>query len=350
MSDATARGLHAALERLRAGQALTLEEADAAFEEIASGAGHAAVVGAMLALLASRTPSEEELAAAAGVMRRHVVRVPTRIPPAEILDTAGTGGAPKRFNASTAAAIVAAACGARVAKHGNRSRTGRGSSEVLAALGVNVDASPEVQARSLEEVGICFSFSQRHHPTARHVAEVRAALPFPTLFNLVGPLVNPAGALRQVMGVHHESLLEPVAGALRRLGCVRGMVIHSEDGLDELSVDAPTHVMELAGGVVRRTHVDPRHLGLEAGMRPEDAPRTLAEAAALLRRVIRGDERGAARRMTLLNAAAALVVAERAPDLASGVAAAAGAIDFGDAWSVLERMVVASGGRMTEER
>lgn len=189
------------LKHLLAGNALSAEQTTAAFGSMMTGRVHHGEIGALLALLATRTPTPEEILGAARVMRAHVERVEADVDPEAIVDTAGTGGAPKTFNVSTAAAIIAAGAGAVVAKHGNKSRTGRGSAEVLRQLGVDVDAGRDVQRRCLEEAGVCFCFAIHHHPATKHVMPVRLALGFPTIFNLLGPLTNPAGAKRQLMGV-----------------------------------------------------------------------------------------------------------------------------------------------------
>lgn len=337
------------LEQLVAGGTLSEVDAAAAFETIASGRASEPEIGALLALLATRVPTAAELAGAVRVMRARVERIPTQIPPEEIVDTAGTGGAPKTFNVSTGAAIVAASVGARVAKHGNRSRTGRGSAEVLAAMGVDVNASRAAQARSLERCNVCFAFAVHHHPAAKHALGARKALGIPTIFNLVGPLVNPAGAMRQVIGVYHARLVDSMAEALLRLGVRRAMVLHSEDGLDELSVHAPSRVVEVRGGRLEEWRVDPARLvPMNDANETPIRITTLAEAAALLLAVLHGDERGAARRMVLLNAGAALLVAERVRSMEEGIAAAAGAIDFGDAWRTLEALAEESGGRLVD--
>jgi len=346
-SPGTAGPLAAALAELVRGRTLAESAAASAFEAIADGRASEPEIGALLALLATRVPTAEELAGAVRVMRSRVRSIPTSVPAHEILDTAGTGGAPKRFNASTAAAIVAASLGAKVAKHGNRSRTGRGSAEVLAALGVNVDADPAAQARSIDRCGICFAFAIHHHPAAKHALAARRALPIPTIFNLVGPLVNPAGAMRQVVGVYHASLLRPMAEALVRLGSRRALVLHSDDGLDEVSISAPTRIFEVEQGRIREWSADPAALvPASADEAPIEAPASLEQAAALLRAVLRGEERGWARRMALANSAAALLAADRVRSLEEGVAAASGAIDFGDAWRTLEALVEHSGGRL----
>lgn len=325
-----------ALRKLIAGGTLSEEETAVTFASIMTGAIHAAEIGALLALLATRLPTVDELVGAARVMRERVERVPTRLDPRTILDTAGTGGAPKTFNVSTTAAIVAASCGASVAKHGNRSRTGRGSAETLAAAGVNIDATGPVQARCLENAGICFCFAIHHHPAARHVMPVRKALGVPTMFNLLGPLTSPAGAGRQIMGVYDRRFVRPVAEALRRLGTVRAMVVHSADGLDELSIGAPTFVAEASPQGIREFEVDARPLGLRQADPTTLAPQSLDEARDLMLSLLRGEERGPARDMLLLSAAAALVAAEVAPNFEDGIRTAAQAIDFGDAWKTFE--------------
>jgi len=329
----------AALATLLRGRTLDESAAREAFRTIMSGTAHHAEIGALLALLATRLPTVDELVGAARAMREQVDGVPTSLPGERLLDTAGTGGAPKTFNVSTAAAIVAAVAGARVAKHGNRSRTGRGSAEVLSRLGVNVDAPRAVQARCLDELGVCFCFAIHHHPAAKHAMPVRKVLGFPTLFNLLGPLTNPAGAKRQLLGVYDRRFVRPVADALGRLGAVRALVVHSEDGLDELSIGAPTLVADLDRGVVREYLVDAEQLGLRRVASTSLAARDLEHAAALVRGVLFGEERGPHRDMTLLAAAAALVAAGEAKNVEAGLASAALAIDSGQAARVLEGLV-----------
>ncbi len=299
------------LRRLLAGNTLSAEQTANAFHAMMTGKVHHGEIGAMLALLASRTETPEEIVGAARVMRKHVDRIDTNIDPEQIVDTAGTGGAPKTFNVSTAAAIIAAAAGAYVAKHGNRSRTGRGSAEVLEQLGVNVDAGRETQRRCLEEARVCFCYAIHHHPATRHVMPVRKALGFPTIFNLLGPLTNPAGALRQVMGVYHDRFVLPIAGALASLGAVRAMVVHSHDGLDEFSLEAPTHIAHLHEGRIQEETADPANLGLTPAPRESVVARDLEHAARMCRSVIDGSEKGPPRDMTLLNTGATLLVADK---------------------------------------
>ncbi len=334
-----------ALQRLIAGATLSEQETAAAFSAIVAGNIHPAEVGALLALLATRMPTVDELVGAARVMRDRVEPVPTTIDRAKLLDTAGTGGAPKTFNVSTTAAVVAASCGAKVAKHGNRSRTGRGSAETLAAAGVNIDATGPVQARCLDRAGICFCFAIHHHPAARHVMPVRKALGVPTIFNLLGPLTNPAGARRQIVGVYDRRFVRPLAETLRRLGAVRALVMHSADGLDEFSIGAPTFVADVDAKGIRECEIDPQSLGLRAAKPTELAPASLADAADLMISLLRGEERGAARDMLLLSAAAALVAAGVVGDFHEGLRVSAQSIDFGDAWSTFELLRETSHGR-----
>ncbi len=318
-----------------------------------TGQSHHGEIGALLALLAQRAPTADELLGAASVMRRHVDRLTSSmLDPAAIVDTAGTGGAPKTFNVSTAAAIVAAAAlrasrGAgspasaglkAVAKHGNRSRTGRGSAEVLRALGVNIDAPRDVQSRCLDDVGVCFCFAIHHHPATRHVMPVRQALGFPTIFNLLGPLTNPAGARRQIMGVYDARFLRPIAEALRDLGAVRAMVVHSEDGLDEVSIAAPTRIMHVEPESVREETIAPEDLGFRRASLQEVTARDLEHASRLMRDVLEGRDKGPVRDMTLLNAAATLVVAGAADSLREGARLAAEAIDSGAAARTFSRL------------
>jgi anthranilate phosphoribosyltransferase len=338
----TAGALTPALHHLLRGGTLDAGQSAAAFEAIMTGRAHHGEIGALLGLLAARVPTSDEILGAARVMRRHVDRLESRCDPADIVDTAGTGGAPKTFNVSTAAALIAAAGGdgrIAVAKHGNRSRSGRGSAEVLSRLGVNVDADRPVQARCLEQARICFCFAIHHHPAARHAMPVRLALGFPTIFNLLGPLTNPAGAQCQLIGVYHQRFLEPIAGALATLGTRRAMVVHSDDGLDEISVSAPTQVLHVRDGRVERETISPRDLGLPAAETSDVVADDLEHAVAMVRDVIEGTEKGPPRDMALLNAAATLLVAGAVESLQAGRDRAAEAIDSGAARRALAKLV-----------
>lgn len=339
-----------ALAVLVSGGSLSEQQTEHLFEALLTGTLDEAQIGAVLALLQSRPPTTDEVVGAARVMRRNVTPVPR---PADdgrstLIDTCGTGGAPKAFNVSTAAAIVASAAETgptrvRVAKHGNRSRTGRGSAEVLQSLGVNVDAPPEVQAACLERTGVCFCFAIHHHPAMRHAAGPRRSLGFPTIFNLLGPLTNPAGADRQLIGVYDGKFLGVMAEALARLGAVRAIVAHAEDGLDELTVTAPTRLAVVEAGQVREERVDPGALGLAGATLAELQAEDVEAAAEIIRRVLAG-EHGPHRDMVVLNAAAALVVAGAAETIADALPLAAEAIDSGRARETLARLAEVSRG------
>lgn len=327
------------IRALTGGRTLARQEAANAFESMMSGEAHHAEMGALLALLATRVPTADELVGAATVMRAHVERLRTMVPTEDLLDTAGTGGTAKLFNVSTAAAVVAAAAGARVAKHGNSSRTGRGSAEVLSELGVHVDCDQGAQRRCLEEAGICFCFAVHHHPAAKHAMPVRRALGIPTIFNLLGPLTNPAGAQRQIVGVYAPQFVRPVADALAALGCRSALVMHGLDGLDEASLCAPTLVAEVAPGVVRERTLEPEEAGLERSTHDALRVHDLAHAAEVFRALLAGTDRGPRRAMLLLNTAAALRAAGRAQDWRSGVRMAEEALDSGAAARTLETLV-----------
>jgi len=332
------------LKTLLGHRTLTADEAREAFTDIMTGTVSHAETAAVLALLALRVPTSEELLGAAQVMREHVTRVPAKTPPADIVDTCGTGGAPKTFNVSTAGAVIAAAAGARVGKHGNRSRTGRGSAEVLKALGVNVDAGPELEAQCLDTLGLCFCFAIHHHPATRNVMPVRMALGVPTIFNLLGPLTNPLGAARQVMGVYDARFLRPIALALKALGAHKAIVLHADDGLDELSISAPTELVHVSQAGLRVERVAPEDFGLARAPREAVVARDLDHAVAMVRSVLHGDERGAPRDMALLAAGAALYVADVVADLKAGVELAARTIDSGAAAHKLAAWIAASQG------
>ncbi len=254
------------------------------------------------------------------------------------IDTCGTGGdASGTLNISTLAALVAAGAGAKVAKHGNRAVSSRcGSADLLAALGIKVDASPETSARALSRAGFAFLFAPAYHPAMKAVAAVRKELGFRTLFNLIGPLCNPAGVRRQLLGVFRPDMVPLMAGVLARLGCERAVVVCSQDGLDEISVSAPTRAADLfPGGQVKETVIDPRAFGmghprgtLAGGSPGENAGRALA--------ILAGEEKGPARDAVLLNAAAALRVAGLAPTMEEGLNAARASLDGGSALAVLD--------------
>jgi anthranilate phosphoribosyltransferase len=332
------------LKTLLGHRTLTADEAREAFSAMMTGEVSHAETAAVLAVLAMRVPTSEELLGAAHVMREHVTRVPAKTPASEIVDTCGTGGAPKTFNVSTAGAVVAAAAGAKVGKHGNRSRTGRGSAEVLRGLGVNVDAGPELEGACLDSLGLCFCFAVHHHPAIRNVMPVRMALGVPTIFNLLGPLTNPLGAERQVMGVYDSRFLKPMALALKALGTKKAIVLHADDGLDELSISAPTELVHVGPDGLRLERVAPEDFGLRRAPRQSVLARDLEHAVELVQNVLSGSERGAPRDMTLMAAGSALYVADVVPSIAAGVELAAHTIDTGDAQRKLQAWTLASQG------
>lgn len=316
------------------------------FSYILRGDAQEVEIAAALGAMQSRRPTVAELEGAARVMRDHVEPVPVDDEVRDsIIDTCGTGGAPKTFNVSTAAAIIASASKGdrpvRVAKHGNRSRTGRGSAEVLGALGVNLDATVEQQARCLEEVGVCFCFAIRHHPAMRFVGPVRKKIAAPTMFNLLGPLTNPAGAQRQLIGVYDDQMLEPVARVLKNLGAVRAIVARGEDGLDELTTTTTSTIWSVNSGDVQQGRVDPSALGIELTSMESLGACDLDDAVKIVRSILSG-ETGPRTDIAVLNAAAALIVAEAVRDMNEGLAVARDAVMSGRALTALERLALVS--------
>jgi anthranilate phosphoribosyltransferase len=326
--------LNAAVERIRAGEHLARSEAAAAMEEILSGRAAEPQMVEFLAALREKGETEEEIVGFATVMRRHARPIfPGGVPGDwRLVDTCGTGGdATGTFNVSTCAAFVVAGAGVRVAKHGNRSISSRcGSADVLEALGVDLLAPPERVAECIEQVGIGFLFAPALHTAMKHAMPARRRLGGRTVFNLLGPLTNPAGARVQVLGVFAADKVGLLAGALAKLGVERAFVVHGADGLDEISLSGETHVAEVHYGTVRNYTVTPEDFGLPRAnihdLTGGDAP----ENAAIIRRILDG-ERGPRRDIVLANAAAALVAAGAAAGFREGVALAAAAIDSGAA-------------------
>jgi anthranilate phosphoribosyltransferase len=339
--------MHSILAELLAGRSLSEAQAEEALCAILEGRANESQVGAFLALMAAKGPTVDEIVGGARQMRAHVTPVPVEPDGSVVIDTCGTGGAAKTFNVSTAAAIVAAAAGAtetppgaarvKVAKHGGRSRSGRGSAEVLAALGVNVDASPETQARCLAEAGVCFSFAVNHHPAMKFAAGPRKSLGFPTIFNLLGPLCNPARASRQLMGVYDARYAPLIGEALARLGAERAMVVHGRDGMDEISTTSPTIVVEVRGGRVSTSELDVASLGAARARIEDLIARDLDDAARMVRDVVMG-KAGPALEISVVNAGAALLIGGGCADMGSGVAMARRAIASGAAARTLESL------------
>ncbi|MGI9180043.1 MAG: anthranilate phosphoribosyltransferase [Longimicrobiaceae bacterium] len=327
------------LMRTAVERAFTVAEAESVFGEIMAGRATPVQMASILVAIRTRGAAPEEVAGGVRALRRAMVSVPGGS--ADLVDTCGTGGgALTTFNISTAAALVAAGAGVRIAKHGNRSFTSRcGSADVLEGLGVRLELSPEQEARVLEQTGIVFMFAPLHHPAMKHVGPVRRELAMPTLMNVLGPLTNPAGARRQVVGVSDPSLLELIAPALQVLGHERALVVHGEPGMDELSPIGTTEIVELQGGELRRWTFDPH---AELGWSDQD-PAELSggspdENARKVEGVLRGRLGGAARAAVALNAGAALYIAGQAESLVAGVARAEEAISAGAGWERLEAL------------
>lgn len=333
---------HDALRRLMAGGDLTRGETEALFGRLMDGELSEAMKSALLVALAMKGEAESELAGAAAAMRARVVRVPHGR--AEAIDTCGTGGDGRgTFNLSTAAALVAAAAGAVVAKHGNRSVSSRsGSADVLAELGVEIELEPEAAGRALDEIGITFLFAPRLHPAMGQVMPVRRALAVRTVFNLLGPLTNPAGARRQLLGVFAAHWVPKVAAVLAALGTERAWVVHGSDGLDEITTTGPTTIAEVEAGGVRLFELDPRELGIAPAALDDLAGGSPAENAQRMRRLLAG-EAGPLGDAVALNAGAALWVAGCSESLEAGLRLAREALASGAAERKLSALVAFRG-------
>ncbi len=343
MSDeATARraALDGALGAVAAGEALGEEQVGAAFDAIMAGEATPEQIGALL--LGLRAHRDGETAAViAGVARalRRAMRVVPADRPADLVDTCGTGGGSvTTFNISTVAAFIAAGAGVRIAKHGNRSYTSRsGSADLLEALGIPLDLPVAALSRVLAEAGMVFLFAPEMHPAMRHVGPVRRALGVPTVMNLVGPLANPAGVGRQVIGVADPARLSAVAGAVAALGTIHTLVVHGMAGLDEISPVGSTEVVEVREGTERRWTIEPGRLGLGGGTLDDLRGGAPADNAALARAILAGRGPTGARNAVILNAAAAIYVSGRTAAFAEAVASAAASLSGGHGLAALER-------------
>ena len=337
----SAAAFNALLGKVMAGGNLTRDEAREAFNQIMDGQWTEAQTAGMLVALAAKGESVEELTGAALAMREHSVKLDTR--GIEVLDVVGTGGTGLRtINISTPAALVAAGAGAAVAKHGNRTNTRpSGSADVLEALGVNLDADIGTVARCLAEAGICYLFAIKHHPAMKHAVPVRKQLAVRTIFNILGPLTNPASATRQLMGVFDAAMIEPLARVLAALGVTRAMVVHADDGLDEISTTAPTQAADLAGGKITTRTITGEQFGFAPATLADLAVESAAESAERIRAVLAG-HKGPDRDIIVLNAAAALAVAGKADGIAAALPLAAESIDSGKAAAALEKLIEVS--------
>jgi anthranilate phosphoribosyltransferase len=326
-----------AIDHLCAGENLSTEQAAAALREIMEGRGEEVQTAALLIALRAKGETVDEVVGLAKTMRDLSDRVDA--PVEGLVDTAGTGGGPTTFNISTTAALVTSAAGVPVAKHGNRSATSRsGSADLLEALGVGIELSPEQVSECIREIGFGFMFAPRHHAATRHVVPVRKALGVRTIFNLLGPLTNPAGASRQLLGVSDRNCQEMMAEALIALDCERAFVVSADDGLDEFSICSPTRVIEVTGGALTEWTVDPTEFGLAAASIEQIAGGSPDDNAEVTRTVLAG-ETGPAREVTVLNAAAAIVLGGAADDLSAGMEKATSAIDSGAASKKLEQLI-----------
>jgi anthranilate phosphoribosyltransferase len=329
-----------AIEALASGRDLSAEESAAVLAEIMSDGVSPVQIAGFLVALRTKGETVEELVGLATTMRRLALRV--EVSRHDLLDTAGTGGGAHTFNVSTTAALIAAGAGCAVAKHGNRSATSSsGSADLLEALGARIDLDAAAVARCIEETGFGFMFAPAHHHATRSVGPVRRELAVRTIFNFLGPLTNPAGARRQLIGVSEPRYLETIAGALARLGVDRALVVAGEDGLDEVSASAPTRVLEVNGEVISAYTIHPAELGIDADSGPAPPGGTPEENATLTRAVLAGGG-GPARELAIINGGAAIYAAGAAPTLRDAVTLARAAIDEGLAARALERFVAAT--------
>ena len=329
-----------ALHKASRREDLSEREALEAMTEILTGESSPTLIGALLIALSMKGETVDEIVGFARAMRGQAAKIPCETPASELVDTCGTGGdGSQSFNISTVTAFVLAGADVRVAKHGNRSVSSRcGSADVLEAAGVNIGLTPDQMARSIDEVGIGFLFAPAIHTAMKHAGPVRAELKMRTVFNLLGPLTNPAGAAAQVLGVFEERLVPMLAEALARLGVARAFVVHGSDGLDEITTTGPTSTAEVSVGQVSEATLTPDDFGLPSAQSHELTGGDRDENAAILRAILEG-ESGPKRDIVLANASAAMVALGRAADLRQGVSRAAASIDQGKAKAKLEHLV-----------
>lgn len=334
------------LNKLVRREDLSREEAQSAFEQIMSGTADPAQIGALLLGIAAKKPALDEIVAAASVMRGKSIHIQLPSGMNDALDVCGTGGSKHRhaglFNISTAAAIVIASCGVTVVKHGNRAASSKsGSADVLEQLGVKLDISPDCEAACIREANICFAFARAHHPAMKYVAPIRASLGIPTIFNLLGPLTNPAGAKRQLMGVFSRDLVPLLAAALLDLGATRAWVVHADDGLDELSTMSPTHICEVSDGQLSESIFAPQQVGIHWAKIEDLRASSPADSAQIIREIFAG-KAGPPADIVALNAAAGLVIAGKASSLLEGLKLARESLAGGLAEKTLHTLVATS--------
>ena len=328
------------IAKVAAGNALTRDEASHAFDRMMSGEATPSQMGAMLMAMRVRGETVDEITGAASTMRAKMTKVAA---PPDAIDVVGTGGdASGSYNVSTCAALIVAGCGVPVAKHGNRALSSKsGAADVLGALGVKIELRPDEITRCIYEAGIGFMFAPAHHPATKNVAPTRVELGTRTIFNLLGPISNPAGVKRQMIGVFSRQWIEPMAQVSKLLGSETVWVAHGSDGLDEITTSGPTHIAALENGVVRTFDINPEDIGV-ARAKPEALKGGDAQAnAAALMTVLKGNK-GPYRDIAVFNAAASLIVAGKAKDLKEGAALAAKSLDGGEAEGRLERLIKVS--------
>jgi anthranilate phosphoribosyltransferase len=328
------------IAKVATGAALSRDEAANAFEQMMSGEVTPSQMGALLMALRVRGETVDEITGAVSVMRAKMLQVHA---PPDAIDVVGTGGdASGSFNISTCAALIVAGAGVPVAKHGNRALSSRsGAADVLTALGVNIDLNPDQIGQCIREAGIGFMFAPAHHPAMKNVGATRAELGTRTIFNLLGPLSNPAGVRRQMIGVFSKHWTEPLAHVLKNLGAESVWIVHGSDGLDEITTSGPTSVTVLESGVIKSFEISPEEVGLDK-VKPEALRGGDAESNAKAVEDVLEGKKTPFRDVALLNAAAALVVAGKAKDLKAGLALAAHSVDSGEAEGRLDRLIVVS--------
>jgi anthranilate phosphoribosyltransferase len=333
--------IQTAIKKVIAYEDLSGDEMNSVMRQIMTGECTPSQIGGFLVGLRMKGESVDEISAAARVMRELATRV--EVSGDHLVDTAGTGGdSSGSFNISTASALVAAAAGARVAKHGNRSMTSNsGSADVLETAGVKLDITPEQVRDCVDQVGVGFMFAPAHHGAMKHAIGARKEMAVRTIFNVLGPLTNPAGAPNQVIGVFDGDLIEPMASVLKQLGSNHVMVMHAEDGMDEISISAPTRVAELCDGEITSYTISPADFGMESASLDELRVDSAEQSLAMIRAVL-ADNPGPARDIVCLNAGAAIYVSGCADSLAAGVEAARAAISSGKAAAVLQNLVARS--------
>ena len=329
-----------AIQKVVTGQNLSFEEAETVMDEIMSGEASQIQMSAYLTALSLKGETIEEITASASGMRNHCIRL---LHDMDVLEIVGTGGDKSNsFNISTTSALVVSAAGVPVAKHGNRAASSKcGAADVLEALGVNITISPEKSKELLEKIGICFLFAQNYHIAMKYVAPVRKELGIRTVFNILGPLSNPAGANMQLLGVYDEELVEPMAQVLSQLGVNNAMVVYGMDGLDEISMSAPTRVCEVRNGEFKKYTIEPEQFGMTKCKKEDLVGGTPEENAGITRAILSG-EKGPKTDAVILNSAAALYIADSSLTLEGAVAKVREIIDSGKALEQLDRFVALS--------